>query len=301
MSIAMWAGAPAAWTKGRRMPVQFVVVHHTAGSEGPTSAESGAAYDRTRTDGTSTHVFVDSNSVVCEVADEDRANHARFHGNEIGLGMELCGTLQTRAQWLDTTSTSTLQLAARWAAEKVVKFGLPVRRLTVAETRAAYYNPQATRPKGFVGHEDVTHAFPEDNGTHLDPGPGFPWDVFLGAVAAEVKQLIGGNTDMPKLVIIDNGPHGPGAVYKADGLTRTFVVTWDDAVSWASFWGTPTTNLPRIAWADADRLLGVDRDSLKGIKGDKGDPGTVSAAHTHVVSLSGTASLSGRSGAEELS
>lgn len=274
------------------MPVQFVVVHHTAGSEGPSSAESGAAYDKTRTDGTSTHVFVDSNSVACEVADEDRANHARFHGNEIGLGMELCGTLQTRAQWLDAASLPTLHLAARWAAEKVIKFGLPVRRLSVAEVRAAYYNPQATRPKGFAGHEDVTHAFPEDSGTHLDPGPGFPWDLFLGFVADAVKQMIGGTTDMAKLVQIDDGPAGKGAVYKSDGLVRAGFKDWAEAQAWASFWGVPTTNLPRIAWVDADRLLGPDRAAFKG---DPGDPGE-SAPHTHPVSVTGTLSMSGSAG-----
>jgi hypothetical protein len=272
------------------MPVQFVVVHHTAGSEGPSSAESGAAYDKKRTDGTSTHVFVDSNSVACEVADEDRANHARFHGNEIGIGMELCGTLQTRAQWLDAASLPTLRLAARWAAEKVVKFGLPVRRLSVAEVRAAYYSPQVSRPKGFAGHEDVTHAFPEDNGTHLDPGSGFPWDVFLEAVTDAVKQLIGGNTDMPKLVQIDDGPAGKGAVYKTDGIVRAAFKDWPEAQAWAGFWGVPTTSLPRIAWADADRLIGPDRAAFKG---ERGDAGPANVAHNH------TFSTSGRTGAGE--
>lgn len=281
MSIGVWVGSPRAYTKGRKMPIQFVAVHHTAGSEGPTSAEAGAAYDKTRTDGTSTHVFVDSNSVAVEVLDTDRANHARAHGNEIGLGMELCGTLQTRAQWLDAVSLATLRNAAVWSAEKVVAYGLPIRRLSVAETRAAYYSPAAARPKGFAGHVDITNAFPEDGGDHTDPGPEFPWDVFLGLVTDATRQLIGG-TNMPKLVIINDGPGGKGATYKTDGLVRAGFATWDEAVKWAQFWGVPTSGLPTIAWADADRLIGPDRSALAGTGGPAG-----LVPHTHAVSLSG--------------
>ena len=191
MAIATWVGYPRGYTAGRNRPVQYVVIHYTAGSEGPTSAESGAAYDKTRTDGTSTHCFADSNSVVREVPDTDRAHHARYHGNEIGLGLELCGTAQTRAQWLDAVSLPTLRLGAIQTAEWCHDHGLPVRRLSVAQTRAAYYAAPGFRPFGIVGHVDCTEAYPEDSGTHTDPGPEFPWDVFLAMVAEELAVLTG--------------------------------------------------------------------------------------------------------------
>jgi hypothetical protein len=186
MTIATWAGYPRSYTPGRIRPVQYVVVHYTAGSEGPTSAENGAAYDKTRTDGTSTHCFADSNSVVREVRDVDRAHAARYHGNEIGLQLELCGTAQTRAQWLDPVSLATLRMGAKQTAEWCRGHQLPVRRLTVAETRAAYYNTPGGRPKGIVGHVDCTMAYPEDGGDHTDPGREFPWDVFLSMVSEEL-------------------------------------------------------------------------------------------------------------------
>jgi hypothetical protein len=189
MAIATWVGYPRGYTTGRNRPVQYVVIHYTAGSEGPTSAEAGAAYDKTRTDGTSTHCFADSNSVVREVPDTDRAHHARFHGNEIGLGLELCGTAQTRAQWLDAASLPTLRLGAKQTAEWCRDHGLPVRRLSVAQTRAAYYAAPGYRPFGIVGHVDCTEAYPEDSGTHTDPGPEFPWDVFLAMVAEELAPI----------------------------------------------------------------------------------------------------------------
>lgn len=287
MGVGAWVGPPRSYTSGRKMPVKVMAVHHTAGSEGPSSAENGAAYDKTRTDGTSTHAFADSNSVAVEVTDDDRAHHARAHGNEIAIGLELCGTLQTRAQWLDAASLPTLRGGAMFSAEKVAKFGLAIRRLSVAEVRAAYFNSVSSRPAGFAGHADITAAFPEDNGDHTDPGPYFPWDVFLGYVAEETKKLIGGTVDMPKLVKINDGPGGPGSVFRSDGIVRGTFQTWEQALAWAKFWGTATTDLPTIAWADADRLLGPDVNTMKGPKGDPG-PATL-APHTHPVSVTGSA------------
>jgi hypothetical protein len=37
--------------------------------------------------------------------------------------------------------------------------------------------------KGICGHADITAAFPQDHGTHTDPGANFPWSTFLGYVA----------------------------------------------------------------------------------------------------------------------
>lgn len=197
MAIATWAGYPRSYSPGRNRPVQYAVIHYTAGSEGPTSAEAGVAYDKTRPDGTSCHCFADSNTVLREVPDVDRAHAARYHGNEIGLQLELCGTAQTRDQWLDPVSSATLRLGAKQVAEWCRDHALPVRRLTVAETRAAYYNTAGNRPKGIVGHVDCTQAYPEDGGTHTDPGREFPWDVFLQWVSEELAALTsGGETDM---------------------------------------------------------------------------------------------------------
>lgn len=178
---------PRAYGKGRDgKAVRFIVIHYTAGSERNTSAEDGAAYDARRTDGTSTHYFADSNSVVQCVKTFDRANAARARGNRLGIQYELCGTQQTRAQWLDTASRATLQNAAEQVARDCKKYGIPVRRLTVAETRKSW-TEYPNGPKGIVGHVDCTNAFPEDGGDHQDPGTAFPWDVFLGMVRDELQ------------------------------------------------------------------------------------------------------------------
>lgn len=170
---------PAAWGSGRDgKSVQYVVVHYTAGSEGPGAAENGASYDQRRTDGVSTHYHVDSDSVVQCVQTKDRANACYHKGNRLGIQYELAGTLQSRAQWLDPISSATIDQAARQIARDCAKYGLPVRRLSVDETRAAWYS-YPNGPKGIVGHVDVTRAYPEDGGDHTDPGPEFPWDVLM--------------------------------------------------------------------------------------------------------------------------
>lgn len=198
-----WVGPPRSYTEGRARQLRYVTLHYTAGSEGPTSAENGAAYDRKRTDGTSCHYFVDSlGPALQEVHDEDTSHSAYPKGNALGIHIELCGTAQTRAQWLDATSRATLQTAAELVAYLLKKHNLPNKRLSVAETRAAWYADAADRSKyeGYNDHGTVTRAYPEDGGTHTDLGAGFPWDVFSEMITeamgdpvtpAEMKTLTG--------------------------------------------------------------------------------------------------------------
>ena len=190
-----WVGPPNSYTEGRARQLRYVTIHYTAGSEGPTSAEAGAAYDKKRTDGTSCHYFTDSlGPAVQEVKDEDTSHSAFPKGNTLGIHIEICGTAQTRAQWLDATSKATLQTTAELVAYLLTKHKLPNHRLSVAETRAAWYAPEAERYKyeGFNDHGTITKAYPEDGGTHTDVGPGFPWDVFEQMITDALEEQ-----DMP--------------------------------------------------------------------------------------------------------
>jgi len=219
----LWVGYPRSYTAGRTRPPQFVVMHYTAGPEGPSSAENGAHYDKIRTDGTSCHYFVDSSGpALQEVPDGDRCHSAYYHGNEIGLHIELCGYGQTREQWLDEASTATLKTAAWLVATLCARHGFPIRRLTTAEVRAAYYNKPENRPSGITDHGGVTAAFPEDHGDHTDVGPGFPWDVFMQWVAEAAGQsIVGGNLMTTAALIKDKA----GAHYWTDMVTSIRPVT----------------------------------------------------------------------------
>lgn len=172
---------PASWTRGRVTRPRLIVIHATQGSERATSAEDGAAYDARRTDGTSTHYFHDATSSVQCVYTSDTAHAALRTGNRIGIHHELCGRAEQSAeQWADPASAATLVNAARIAARDAKRWGIPVRRLTAAQVRAGM--------AGFCGHREITDAFPEDHGTHWDPGPHFPWPWFLTLVAGFANQ-----------------------------------------------------------------------------------------------------------------
>lgn len=171
---------PASWSNANRTSVQLIVIHTTEGSAHNVSAEDGAAYDQRRTDGVSTHYFHDNDSTVQCVRTEDIAYAARAQGNKRGIQHELCGKAGWSAStWAGEYAQAMLVRAAKQAARDAKKWGIPVRHLTVSEV--------ASGEKGFCSHYDVTRAFPQDNGTHTDPGPNFPWSQFLDMVRDELE------------------------------------------------------------------------------------------------------------------
>lgn len=182
---------PKSWTDANRSKVQLVVIHTTEGSAQSQSAEDGAAYDQRRTDGTSTHYFHDSNSTVQCVRTEDQAHAARTQGNKRGIQHELC-TKAGSANWSDSYHQAMLRIAAKQAARDAEKWGIPVKKLSSSQV--------ADGVKGFCGHVDITYAFPEDNGTHTDPGSNFPWSQFLGMVQEEMEGSVPLNDDDVKKI-----------------------------------------------------------------------------------------------------
>lgn len=169
---------PKSFTRGRKAGQPTVVfIHTTEGSETKSSAEDGAAYDARRTDGTSTHFFVDQDSVVQCVLTTDEAHAARAHGNDVGIQIEVCGKAgQTAAQWADAASAGTIEQLARLCVKLRKKYPgrFPLVNLTPAQLRAGGH--------GFAEHYDATRAWPEDHGTHTDPGPAFPWSKLFARI-----------------------------------------------------------------------------------------------------------------------
>lgn len=159
----------------RQRPI-WIVIHCSAGGEGPTRAEAGAQRMAAGARKVSVHHWVDTDSIVQSVPVECEAWHAGQRANRWGEGIELCGrATQSRAQWLDALSLPMLALAARLVRVRADALEIPVRFAGPAELHA--------RVTGITTHAAIAQAFPRDT-KHWDPGPEFPLTEFLAAVRA---------------------------------------------------------------------------------------------------------------------
>lgn len=117
----------------------------------------------------STHFCVSDTMTYQYVNLGDTAYQARNPANLRGVGVEIVGKASwTRSEWL--AHKLMLRRAARLCAEVTLECGF--------KTEPALLSPAALRARnsGLTSHKDLTTAF---NGTHTDPGAGFPWDYFL--------------------------------------------------------------------------------------------------------------------------
>jgi hypothetical protein len=103
---------------------------------------------------------------VVRVVPEHLKPWTQISFNPYAVSYELVGTAhRTREQWLSKYRAQ-VRTAAALCAEDSAQYGLPVQRAV----------------PGQVGHVDLSkYGFPQ---SHWDPGPGFPWDVFLEDVQA---------------------------------------------------------------------------------------------------------------------
>lgn len=165
----------------RNEPVRMVVIHTPEWPESNSGAEAVAKYFHDMPDGreASCTITVDNDSIVQCVKDSFVA-WAAPGANHDAQQIELTGFAnQTRQQWRDKFSLAALSLAADATAQYCLKYGLPVRRLTVAQVKDGV-------SKGICGHEDVTAAFHKSD--HQDPGPNFPWERFMAYVAGSMAD-----------------------------------------------------------------------------------------------------------------
>lgn len=155
---------------GRARPVKdikIICIHVTVNKPG-TPAENVARYQINSQSG-SYHELVDANArVLIENTDNWFTWSSGNYGNNIGLhrSFVMWGN-ETRAQWLKYDAM--LRAGAKRDAEWCKKYGIPPVKLSAADLRAG--------KKGFCGHLETGQAW---GGTdHVDPGKGFPWDVYL--------------------------------------------------------------------------------------------------------------------------
>lgn len=157
--------------------ISLIAVHTNEGPNAPgdegrdRSAENLAKW----MDGqqVSYHKVIDDDSVVNYVADQHKAWALR-NGNPRSLNVCLTGyARQTRAEWLQHDRQ--LRLAADVVRAWCDRYGIPKVKLSSAAVGADR--------SGVCGHLNWTEG--KRDGSHSDPGPEFPWDVFMRYVSGQ--------------------------------------------------------------------------------------------------------------------
>jgi N-acetyl-anhydromuramyl-L-alanine amidase AmpD len=170
---------------GRKYGLAF---HNTSNNASDTAE---ATYAKRRTDGVSSHFYVDSDSATQSIDTLDKVGHAgSAEGNDNAICFELTGANGwTRAQWLQNIDwimvgrVSAAVIRAHWPDGS-----FQVRRASVAEMKA---NPKV---KALYGHDDMRRAW--GGTTHTDPGPNFPWDHLITVIKTALGQPTTGDAEM---------------------------------------------------------------------------------------------------------
>lgn len=120
------------------------------------------------------------------------SNERHFHRSFVVRGTE------SREQWLKYDLM--LRVGAARDAQVALDRGIPVRKIDYRQLRNG--------ERGFFGHYDTALAWRQTD--HVDPGPGFPWDVYLGYVKHYQDIIKKGGDDMALF-----GPDQVGALHEA--------------------------------------------------------------------------------------
>lgn len=183
-------------------------------SSGSGMAEATARYFQGSGSGGSAHYVGDVGELVQCLPSDAVAWHAP--PNPHSLGYEICGqSWYTREQWLSTPVWPAVERVAAQVRADAHQFGIPIRRLSVADVRAGLH--------GQCGHVDVSEAFRQSD--HTDPGPGFPWDRFMQLLEGPVPPH-GAVSDGPNHVPGTSGT--PGASSPADSSSEDVMASLDE-------------------------------------------------------------------------
>jgi hypothetical protein len=149
--------------------VIWVVVHTAEGIR--KAADLKAFFDRSTN--SSAHAVADDVTLLDNLVPYGNASWTLRNGNSRSDNLELCGFASwSRAEWINNHQ-GMLTNAAIWIRSRCHARGIPVVKLSPADVRAGR--------AGVIGHVDYTQG--AGDGTHWDPGPGFPWDVVIARAA----------------------------------------------------------------------------------------------------------------------
>jgi N-acetyl-anhydromuramyl-L-alanine amidase AmpD len=185
---------------GKQSSISRIVIHGTVSPCVKGGAVSVARYFQSPKTGGSAHYVVDPGEVVRCVPEGTVAYHAP--PNTGSIGVELCDPQSgSSSRWGDANHEAMLQRAATLVRQIAIRWGIPLKRLSVAQVKAG--------AKGICGHVDVSQAFRQTD--HTDPGSGFPWAHFMDLVTRGTVQEEDPMAGMTKQDIFD-------AVWKTDQI-----------------------------------------------------------------------------------
>lgn len=160
------------------VPISLIAIHTNEGNNPlnvfpDRTAEDLAAYlDRPSTIA-SYHKIVDDDSTVHYLPD-NVASWSIRSGNSRSLNLCMTGWARwSREEWL--SHSSMLQHAALLVREWCMKYRIPLSKISPVQVGQNH--------SGICGHIDWTLG--KRDGTHTDPGTGFPWDVFIRYVVGD--------------------------------------------------------------------------------------------------------------------
>jgi N-acetyl-anhydromuramyl-L-alanine amidase AmpD len=199
--------------------------------ETSTAAEDTARYFQDPPDGrgVSAHYCTDNNSIVqCVRLADIEWTVGNRPGNYRGINWEFAGfASQSASQWRDSYSTAMLTRAMPYMRSDAARFGIPLRRCTIADLTAF-------RP-GVTSHNDLRLAFGIT--THTDPGPNFPWSWFIESLQ---EDGVATSDELEDAVIAGMSKLMSKAAKRSDPTGRNFA-NWTYAVQRAAD-GFPTDN-----------------------------------------------------------
>lgn len=148
-------------------PVRVLAIHTTEGFGTATELRDASWWEG------SAHAIADEETLLSGAGDGcvdyDRGSWTLRSGNNWSDNIELIGWARyTRDEWL-TEHDGLLNNCARWLAERSVARGIPLEKIS-----DHVYRMGGT---GVIGHVDHTTGY--GDGTHTDPGKGFPYDVVI--------------------------------------------------------------------------------------------------------------------------
>lgn len=210
----VWRPASAAnFTDATRTAadIDSVVIHTAEGSYGGTISW----FQNPAASASSHYVVAPDGEITQMVADEDVAWTQTYY-NSRSLGIECAGRAGDPATWTPELLESLVHLVA-WLCET---YNLAIRHpTTTANDTGGWYNDY-----GILGHYQIqTSGSPAAAryGVRTDPGPHFPWDEFVGRVAARF------------------GPGTPAdlrASAKLDGGRASIEFSWSAAAGAEGYW-----------------------------------------------------------------